>query len=114
MTLTVDLEDRIGKHGDDRYAIACNLTVTTSPCSRGSLAYVLQIGPDRLRIFIRSRGGHWIQKWMAVKQLANFRFKTISIGDPVYGHLAIRQRFTCGDLATLAAEGAGQGLVLRD
>lgn len=65
----------------NRRVIACNFRVSRAAVRRGALAYVSRpdygSGHERVVLLIRSRGGRWIHKWEAVKNLTNFRVKTI-------------------------------------
>jgi hypothetical protein len=95
----------------DLRVIACNCTTPTSAYSRGALAYMVQVQGDRARVLVRSRGSRWILYWTAIKELANFRFKTIPAQNPMHG--AVPAYFTDSDLAYLSSLGAGQDLNLR-
>lgn len=57
----------------DLRAIACNVATVTPAYSRGSLAYVVQLAGDRVHILVRSRGSRWVQFWVPINDLANFR-----------------------------------------
>jgi hypothetical protein len=100
----------------DLRAVACNITEASGAVSRGSIAYVIQLAGDRIRLLVRSRRGRWIYKWLKVSALANFRFKTISPQSPLrnqVGRAVTAEFFTESDLAALALRGAGQGLRFR-
>lgn len=98
----------------DERVIACNTACTSPDCSKGSLAYVMQLDwGSRARIVVKSRSGRWIVKWISITKLANFRFKTLPLESPVRKRYAICSVFTDAELKELSANGAGQGILLR-
>lgn len=102
--------------GADLRAVACNVVDSSGSIWRGSLAYVMQLSGDRVRLLVRCRSGRWIQKWQKISDAANFRFKAISPSSPLaarIGHAVTAEFFTQPDLEALASRGAGQGLRLR-
>lgn len=66
----------------DRYLLVCNYLTQTSEFRKGTLCYIVLLNAgnnsDRIKLFGRSRGGRWIQKWEDIRRLTNFRIKTIS------------------------------------
>jgi hypothetical protein len=101
---------------DDLRVIACNAAQGSSRYSRGSLAYVVQLAGDRASVLIHSRSGRWIQTWLSISQLANFRFKNLPPEHPLHssiGPSGVQEFFSEGNLASLASRGAGQGVCLR-
>jgi len=65
----------------DRRAIACNYRESTNVAAAGALAYISNTNFDnaaeRVELLVRSRSGHWIQKWQNTRRLTNFRVVTI-------------------------------------
>src|SRR5688572_13669910 len=62
--------------------IACNYLEGTSICAQGAIAYPLLTGVgegdgSRILILARSRGGRFVRKREALRNLHNFRVKTI-------------------------------------
>lgn len=79
--------------GVDRRFIACNYSCATSIAAEGALAFVApQVGGNlrrsngqpRVRLTVRSRSGRWVQRWEPMRNLTNFRLKTIPPGHPRY------------------------------
>jgi hypothetical protein len=101
---------------DFQRVIACN-TISDDPSySRGSLAYVMQLAGERARVLIHSRGGRWVERWVAISQLANFRFKQVPVGSRLAERVGVacsQLFFSESDLESLSTRGAGQGLRLR-
>jgi len=96
--------------------IACNMVQATAYCTRGALVYVTQVTQGRLKVLVRSRGLRWVQVWVPIGSLANFRFKTIPPQHTLHSRLnniASPQFFGDDNLAAISALGAGQGLDLR-
>lgn len=76
----------------DVYAIVCNVTTAGSYVRAGAKAYVLQVGDDRVKLQLRSRGGRWITLWWAKTRIHNVRLQTMPpdhpMRDEVYGYPA--------------------------
>lgn len=106
----------LANQAKDRRVIACNPIEDTSAYARGELAYVMQLSQDRVRVLVRSRGTRWVEVWVKIARLANFRFKTIPHQHPLYEHVGEvgePQFFTNENLTNLARQGAGQQVDLR-
>lgn len=73
---------------NDKIYLACNMAKATEYAAKGALAYVMDLGPgngmESARVFLRSKGGRWIDIWVRGKALENFRFKTIPPEHPRY------------------------------
>jgi hypothetical protein len=99
-----------------RNVVACNIAIAEPSIPCGALAYVIQVSGDRVRLLVRSMSGRWVKKWLAVSCAANFRFKSISESNPMFdriGRAHSSELFPESALASLAANGAGQGLTLH-
>jgi hypothetical protein len=94
----------------DKRAIACNLEKAESSAVRGALAYIVTLAHERARVLVRSRGGRWIEKWVAIKNLGNFRLRTIPKESPIHDRLP---DYSGSSLEVLASHGAGQNLKFR-
>ena len=74
---------------EDRRVVAVNVLRPTSATSKGAKAFVVLPNDgnanDRIELLIRSRGGRWIERWEAAKNLANARAVTIPPQHPLYG-----------------------------
>jgi hypothetical protein len=69
----------------------------------------MQFAGDRSRVLARSRSGRWVQLWLPVEQLANFRFKMIPADHPLYERVSLigmPDSFTDSDLAVLNSRGS--------
>jgi hypothetical protein len=73
---------------DDHRVIQCNYTEGTGVAAHGARAYVVRGNPgnanDRFVILVRSRGGHWVEKWENAGRLTDFRVKTLPAEHPLY------------------------------
>lgn len=80
---------------DKRY-IAGNVRVACNVFSVGALCYVVYDNPgggsDRVKVLGRSRGGRWVETWIAMSRLHNFRFKAIPPSHPRYGDMRLYDR----------------------
>lgn len=71
----------------DIRAIACNTAVSAPGYRAGALAFVARVSHDRARVLVRSRGSRWLELWLPITNLRNFRFRTIPSEHPLYGRI---------------------------
>jgi hypothetical protein len=73
----------------DKKALGCNYAASTSPVSKGSLAFVLQQPGlnDAYRVWVLSRPGRYIEIWEPKKNLEKFRMKTVPQEHPFYDRI---------------------------
>jgi hypothetical protein len=72
----------------DRKVIQCNFAEATKVASAGARAYVVLVNAgnahDRIVVLVRSRGGRWVEKWESIRNLKDFRVKTLPPEHPLY------------------------------
>lgn len=72
----------------DRRVVQCNYAESTNVAARGARAYVVRLNPgfgnDRIVVLVRSRGGHWVEKWESRERLTAFRVKTLPPEHPLW------------------------------
>jgi hypothetical protein len=75
-----------GFTGQEHYALVANHRTGSGVIRKGALVYVAYIPGmnDRARCLLRSRGGRWVDLWVALKELENVRIKAISPGHYLY------------------------------
>lgn len=73
---------------EDQHVIQCNYATATKSVPAGARAYVLRTNPgngnDRIVVLARSRGARWIETWVSIAHLRDFRVKTIPPDHPMY------------------------------
>lgn len=84
---------------DDKKAIVCNFAISTKTATKGTRAYYAwgnsggTIDGGRIYLYYRSRGGRYITKYEALKNLHNFRLTTVPPEHPFYDCNALNKRF---------------------
>lgn len=72
----------------DLRVVQCNIAAPTKVATRGSRAYLVRLNPgggdDRIVVLVRSRGRRFVQKWENIKNLTDFRVKTVPPEHPMY------------------------------
>lgn len=65
--------------GDDLRVVVANLTEPMSALRTGTKCFICQNTGMFERCYIRakSRGGRWIEMWVPLKRLTNFRWSTV-------------------------------------
>lgn len=85
---------RIDSHGGadtelpDLRRVTCNVKVRTRAVSQGAKAYLLQIaGGDGRRVLVRNFQGRWVEAWLPIAKLENFRITTVTPQQRIYDRL---------------------------
>jgi hypothetical protein len=70
----------------DARVVQCNYKSDTSACRVGARAYLtysIDVAGYRVQIVAKSRSGRWVVIWQDLRDLHNFRLKTLAAGDPL-------------------------------